>query len=408
MDYEVKSMKVAISVNLLVHAFVYHNALFYKIKYDLTMQKSFDQKKTFHTRASIFALILIVASVGYFFWNLMTPRQDFYNELWGPAYLLVHRQSPYDTASLNPILPAAWLPMAIGFFFPLGLLAEETALQVWYIFNILAIGLIVYFAQGKKHNLYNTLASALICFFFPLTFNHINLGQFSIITTLCWVFAAYFLEREEHWLSALCIALALTKPHLGFLVMLGVSYHDYQRGGIRSMLFSWARILLMCLMLCIPLFVAYPNWIPDAIISMAKNPPWSYPSLYILFERYFDAWGHILWGGTTLTVIGLNFWLWKKFPMRNAVYWSLALAPLVTPYVGSWDFVVLFPLLILVYVNVNWVRKIFLWVAYCIAWFGMARVQMLEVSHNHYFWWVPLWFLGAGVLVTEWKINRKD
>jgi hypothetical protein len=142
-------------------------------------------------------------------------------------------------------------------------------------------------------------------------------------------------------------------------------------------------------------------------MSMAKNPPWSYPSLYILFERYFGLWGHILWGFTTLIIIGLNFLLWRKLSLKNSLYWSLALAPLVTPYVGSWDFVVLLPLLILTYVNVDWKRKIFLWIAYCTAWYGMMRIQMLAVSHNHYFWWVPLWFIGSIILVTNWKIKRE-
>ena len=372
------------------------------------MQKPFDHKNTFHTYASVFVLALIAVVVGLLFWNLMLPRMDFYNELWGPASLLVRGQSPYDTSSLNPVLPAAWLPMSIGFFFPLGWLPEKIALQIWYIFNIFEISLIVYFAQGKNRNLYNTVALALICFFFPLTFNHINLGQFSITVALCWVFAAYFLEKDKHWMSAFCIALALSKPHLGFLVLLGLSHRDYQRSGLRAMFSSWARILTMCLILCVPLFVAYPNWIPDAIVSMGSNPPWAYPSLYILFERYLGAWGYVLWGFTTLFVVGVNFWLWKKFPLKNVIYWSLALAPLITPYVGSWDFVVLFPLLILTYVNVDWKRKVFLWVAYCIAWFGMAQVQMQSVSHNHYFWWVPLWFIGAVVLVTEWKIKLKE
>jgi hypothetical protein len=371
------------------------------------MQKRFNYKNAFHTYASIFVLALVAVIVGILFWNLMLPRKDFYNELWGPAFLLVHGQSPYDTSSLNPVLPAAWFPMVIGFFFPLGWLSEVLALQVWYVLTILEICLIIYFSQGTKRNLYNTVALALICFFFPLTLNHINLGQFSVTVTLCWVFATYFLEKDKHWLAALFIALAMSKPHLGFLAMLGLSYHYYLRGGFRTMFSFWVRIFAMCLMLCIPLFVAYPNWIPDAIISMRANPPWLFPSLYIVFERSFGSLGHVIWGFTSLVVIGANFWLWKRLPMKNAVYWSLALMLLVTPYVGSWDFVVLFPLLILTYVNVSWQRKVFLWSAYCIAWFGMARVQMLEASHNHYFWWVPVWFICAMLLARNWQVRSK-
>lgn len=371
------------------------------------MQKPFDYKNTFHIYASILVLALVAVIVGILFWNLMLPRKDFYNELWGPAFLLVHGQSPYDTSSLNPVLPAAWFPMAIGIFFPLGWLPEVLALQVWYILTILEICLIIYLSQGKKRNLYNTVALALICFFFPLTLNHINLGQFSVTVTLCWIFATCFLEKDKPWVAALFIALAISKPHLGLLAMLGLSYHYYLRGGFRLMFLFLARVFAMCLILCVPLFVAYPNWIPDAIMSMRANPPWLFPSLYIVFERSFGSWGHVLWGFMSLIVIGANFWLWKRFPMKNAVYWSLALMLLVTPYVGSWDFVVLFPLLILTYINVSWQRKVFLWGAYCIAWFGMARVQMLEASHNHYFWWVPVWFICTMLLARNWQVRTK-
>jgi hypothetical protein len=369
-----------------------------KIKYDLTMKKSFD-KNTYHTYISLIMLSFIAVVIGHLFWNLMLPRKDFYNELWGPAHLLVQGRSPYNTSSLDPVLPAAWLPMAIGFFFPLGWLSEKLALQVWYAFNIFEICLIVFLAQRENRNLYNTVAMALMFFFFPLTLNHFNYGQFSITVGLCWILAAYFLEKDRHWVAATCIALALSKPHLGFLALLGLTYHEYLRSGLRAIFSFWARICVMSFILCVPLFVAYPNWIPDAIVSMGKNPAWSYPSLYILFERFFGAYGHILWGCVVVIVVGANFWLWGRCSMKSAVCWSLALALLATPYVGSWDFVILFPLLIVTYINVDWKRKVFFLFSYCAAWFGMMRVQMLQVSHNHYFWWVPLWFIGTVMIM---------
>ena len=372
------------------------------------MQKSFDHRNFFHTYASIFVLVLIAALISSLFWNLMLPRKDFYNELWGPAYLLVHGLSPYDTASLHPVLPAAWLPMAIGFFFPLGWVSEVPALQIWYLFNILEICLIVYLVQGANRNLYDTVALTMICLFFPLTLNHINLGQFSITVALSWVLSVFLLEKNQRWAAALCIALALSKPHLGLLPMLGLSYHDFRRSGLWAMLSLWTQVILMCFLLCIPLFVGYPNWIPDALRSMGSNLPWAYPSLYILFERYLGTWGQLLWAATTSFVIAVNFWLGNKFPLKNAMYWSLALAPLATPYVGSWDFVVLFPLLIFTYVSVDWKRKIFIWMMYGLAWYGMARIQMLKVSHNHYFWWVPLWFVAAIILVTDWRVHSQE
>jgi hypothetical protein len=359
--------------------------------------------ETFHFFAAVLMLLLIAVIAGNIYKGFMLPRKDFYNELWAPTYLLVRGQSPYDTASLNPVLPAAWLPMAIGFFFPLGWLSEISAMQVWYVFTILAICLIVYLTQHDRLNVYHVVVTALFCFFFPLTLNHINLGQFSITAVLCWLIAVRFWDDARFkWLSALLTAVALSKPHLGTLVMLGLLYHDYAHGGARRVISSVVWVAVMCLVLCLPLFIAYPNWIPDMLTSMMSNPPWMYPSLYILFGRYLSSWGTVAWLIVVLVVVGMNFRIWQTTPLKPALYWSLALAPLVTPYVGGWDFVVIFPLLIFIYNEADWKRKILIWVFYILAWVLMARVQMMEVSHNHFFWWVPLWFVAMSALVTAW------
>ena len=39
-------------------------------------------------------------------------------------------------------------------------------------------------------------------------------------------------------------------------------------------------------------------------------------------------------------------------------------------------------------------------VGYVLAWLGMALVQMQPSSDNHFFWWVPLWFVLLIAVVT--------
>lgn len=364
--------------------------------------------RVFHKYASILVLVLTGILAGWLFKQLTAPRMDFYNELWGPAYLLAQGKSPYDTSGLNTNLPAAWFPMAIGFFSPLGWLPENSALQVWYVFNIIEICAIIYMAQGDNRSAYNTVILALLSFFFPPTLNHFSLGQISITVTLCLVLAIHFANKERHWLSAFFIALSFSKPHLALLAGLGLSYHYYLRGKTRGMTAFWGRTLVISFALCVPLFIAYPNWIPDAIVSMTQNPPWLYPSLFILFQRYFGEWGVVLWGVTSIFTIWLCYFLWKKLPPAQAMVWSLALAPLLSPYVGSWDFVILLPLLISTFAKIDWGRKVLIIILYAMAWYGMALVQMQESSHNHFFWWVPLWFLGMSALVTNWKTNHSS
>ncbi len=367
-----------------------------------------EQLKLFHSYASILAFALMGSLFAKLFWNLVQPRMDFYNELWGPAYLLVHGQSPYDTTSLNTNLPAAWFPMAIGFFFPLGWLSEKTAQQGWFIFCILELGAIIYIAQGGRRSLYNTGMITLLSLFFPSTLYHFYIGQISITVTLCLVLAVHLAQRDRHWLSAFFVAVAVSKPHLALLTALGLSFYYYQNAKLKGMFSFWGRILVISLALCIPLFAAYPNWIPDALHAMTQNPIWSYPSLFVLFQRYFDRWGYLLWIFTSIFTIWINHSIWKKLSPVNAVYWSLALAPLVSPYVGSWDFVILLPLLTCTFAAIDWKRKVIFVIFYILAWYQMAQIQALEVSHNHYFWWVPLWFLGVSAALTKWKMELND
>jgi len=344
--------------------------------------------------AALLALALITVFASAFYARLVQPRKDLYNELWGPAYLLVHGQSPYNTAPLHANLPAAWLPMSIGAFFPLGWLGEETAARVWAALSASALACLLCLLQAEKMNLPNTLALAFLVFFFPPALDHVHLGQFSLVVALSWVLA-----QKTNFLQAAWMALALTKPHLGILALLGFLQKEKERGGLRAALLLMAKIAAACILLCLPLFIGYPQWIPDFIIAQRQNPAWLYPSLYIVFKRMLGAWGIALWALSALALAALNARLWKKLPAQNALAWSLALAPLVTPYVGSWDFVLLLPLLIVSYINANWKGKLFLWVAYLAAWGMMAKIQMSVPSHNLYYWWVPLWFIGAaGVL----------
>jgi len=367
-----------------------------------------EQLAVFHIYASIFAIALMGMLFAKLFWNLVQPRMDFYNELWAPVYLLVHGQSPYNTISLNTNLPAAWFPMAIGFFFPLGWLSENTAQQGWFIFCIIELGVMIYITQGSKRTLYSTVIITLLSLFFPATLYHFYIGQISLTVTLSLMLAVYLAQKDRHWLSAFFVALAVSKPHLALLAVLGLSFFYYQNGKLKGMFLFWGRVLVTSMALCIPLFIAYPNWIPDAFHAMTQNPIWSYPSLFVLFERYFGSRGYLFWIFTSILTIWINQSLWKKLTPMNATYWSLALAPLISPYVGSWDFVILLPLLTFTFVNIDWKRKIIMVILYALAWYQMAQIQALEVSHNHYFWWVPLWFLGVSALLTSWKVKLTD
>lgn len=386
------------------------------MKYDLAMHMTGRQpnmmpgQKRWHILqevGAILSLIMIGTLFAVQFRSLMEPRMDFYNELWAPAHLLVNGQSPYDTSSLDTNLPPAWFPMAIGFFFPLGWLSEDIALKTWFVLNVIELCAIIYLTQGSRQSLVNTVMLGMLFFFFPPTLNHFYLGQISISVTFFLLLAFQFTLKERRWLSAFFFALALSKPHLAFLAGLGLSYHYFGKYWLGGMLAFWGRTLILSLGLCIPLFIAYPNWITDAIRSSTQNPIWSYPSLFVLFRRFFDNWGILLWVFTSILILWRGYLLWKKHAPIRAYYWSLALTPLVSPYVGSWDFVILLPMMGLTFTGADWKRKILLALFYILAWMGMASIQMQEVSNNHSFWWVPLWFILSSTILINWKSTKK-
>lgn len=354
-----------------------------------------------HVMAGII-LSAFVAGVAAIYWNLLPPRKDLYNELWGPVYLLIQGKSPYDTASLNPVLPAAWLPMSIGFFAPLGWLSEEVALRSWFLFSLVEMALVILLVRQSNRSVANLFLVSIFAFGFPSTIYHLLLGQFSITTTLSVVMALFLILKEKHWLGAFLLALGLSKLHLMTLPMLGLSLFYFHRSGIKSVFAFWGRVFAACLVLCLPLFIAYPNWIPDAIQSMTSNAPWAFPTLQKFFVYTFGSFGMVLWGISIVLTVLLSLFLWKRLDTVSATFWNLGLALLISPYIGSWDFVTLLPLWLHTFLPASRQWKVFMAVSYGIAWFLMARIQGLEESHNHYFWWVPLWFLATSAIVT-WR-----
>lgn len=348
-------------------------------------------------------LLCFVAGIARVYWNLLPPRKDFYNELWGPVYLLVHGKSPYNTSSLNPVLPAAWFPMSIGFFAPLGWLSEKHALVFWFLFSLIELALIVLLVRGKNRSVGSLMIVSAFAFGFPSTIHHLILGQFSMTTTLCVVAGVYLICKDRHWLGAFLLALGLSKIHLMTLPMLGLSILYFQRSGFKGLLTFWGRVLVACMVLSLPLFIAYPNWIPDALKSMMSNAPWAFPTLqkYLVFN--FGLVGMALWVISVILTILISLFIWSRLDPISTTFWNLGLALLVSPYIGSWDFVTLLPLLIHTFLPAGKWQKLFIVISYITAWFLMAYLQTLTESHNYYFWWVPLWYLITMALVTRWQ-----
>lgn len=350
-------------------------------------------------------LILVACISAFSLGNIVGTRKDFYNELWGPTYLLVHGKSPYDTSGLNPELPAVWLPMAIGIFAPLGWLSGNIATKTWFLISIIALFLIMVLALQDSKSPLSAILAGVFAYFFPPTINHFALGQFSLITALCMMLAAYYANKGHGWRAAFLVALGLTKPQLGLLAAIGLSFYYFQRSDWRGIILFGARVVCAALIMSLPLFIVGPGWMRDWFAATQRNPSWLQPSLFSTLVKFAGIWGYLLWGGVAFGGALICWHLWKRFAPEVAIAWTLGLTTIVSPYIWSWDFVLLLPIWTLIFMQANWKKRIFLSLAYLIGWMGMTIVQSSGTSNNQAFWWVPLWFLGAILIVVIWNSN---
>lgn len=385
--------------------------------YDPSMRKWLSEKKTetdpkvissFHRLSSIFLLVLIAGLSAYLSWRLTGPPKDFYNNLWAPVHLLVRGRSPYNTTDFHPSLPALWFPMAVGFFSPLGFLSEVVATKAWFVLNIVELFVVILLSLRGQPKFYISAIIGFLVFLFPPLFNHIVLGQFSITAMFCFMMSAYFVDKRMDWLAAFFLVLGFAKPQLGILALPGLSFFYFQRGSFKAAYRFGAQIFLMSILMSLPLFIIYPAWIPDWLANLRSNFTWLHPSLFSILRQSIGEWSYILSGITLLIGLVICYQLWRKLPPLVAMMWSLGFTTIVTPYVWSWDFVLLIPVWVYTFTQVNWKRKIFLFGSYWIGWLGFVYIQLLAYGKNNLFWWVPLWFMVSVTLVTLWKTWHRD
>jgi len=333
---------------------------------------------------------------------------DFRNNLWGPARLLLGGHSPYEIKRLFPDTNAVWFPQAIGFFFPLGALSFGQAAQVWLLLNLAALGgLIFHFSRPSGLRPLALAAVVAASLLFPGTVEHIRLGQISLLVALALTFSAHLQAR---WgASGLLAALALGKPQLCLLVLPGILLQRTRQERLVGSARWLGGLVLAWLALLVPLFVAAPNWLPAFAAALHENNAWAQPSLLSMLRSAFGpANGFWLW----LLLLGLaqigNAHLWRRLPTRQATAWSLALTCLVSPYLWSWDFVLLLPCAYVTFVDAkNWQARAWLAAGFM----GITLAAWLQrwnasVSDEVYAW-VPAALIALYASCAVISFNQK-
>lgn len=347
-------------------------------------------------------LIVLGAAIALLIWLDKNPITgwDFRHNLWAPASLLVKGQSPYDVKALYDTGSAIWMPMAIGALFPLGWLNLSHAGNIWFLFNLLALVIVIWLSTSDKKvpPLFVAIV-ALAVALFPSTITHLRLGQVTLIICLFYLLAVRLLDKSQILLACLLIAFSLAKPQLSILVLPGILISYQREKGTKAAFAFFALIVLCSAVLTIPLFIGFPSWITDFIASIRQNPGWLHPSLFSLLPFWLGDVGYIIWGLIAIAVFAISIWLWLSKKREDAIYWSLALTPLVTPYVWSWDFVMVLPLLIRsIFAYTRWWKLGLLFLAYCMCWILNLYISFRTDVSNHRYWlipWIILMSIGA-------------
>lgn len=360
-------------------------------------------KRGLKTLVMIFLLaillgVFVVRSTAFTCW-------DFRNNLWGPAYLLTHRQSPYRVDLLFDLGNAVWMPMAIGLFFPLGFLPFQQAGNLWFVFNLAWFLLILWICSGSRRpSMFLFAISILLSFLFPPLVTHLWSGQISILITFIFLVIATWNDEMPTFLLAALMALGLSKPQLAILVFPGFLVYMIMHEGVQKTVQFLAYLTASILILTVPLFLAYPNWFPDFILAFQQNPSWAHPSSLYFLRNAAPEIGTTIWIALALMIFALNIWLWTILPSRSAIYWSLALTPLITPYIWTWDFILILPLFFFSLFQAK--KKMSLSIllgGYLICWGLIMNMKLHGEVNETFFWWVP-WLL-IGVILAGVSAN---
>jgi hypothetical protein len=332
---------------------------------------------------------------------------DFRNNLWGPAYLLSQKISPYRVDTLFELGNAVWMPTVITPFFPLGLLPLQLASNVWLMINVLCLILVARLASDASR--FNSRVAAIatgLCILFPPTITHFRLGQITLLITLIFLVVILKEDTIPGLFSSLLIAIGLAKPQLAILVLPGFLFHKVkEEGGIKTFKFI-VLMIISSLMLTVPLFLVSPGWLTDFISALQKNPSWAHPSSMSVLRDVVPAYGTMIWVIWACVVFTLNIWIWKIKPKQEAVLWSLALTPLISPYIWTWDFVVILPLFIhTLHLARHKASLTILYAGYLICWVVIVATQYHGSTNEYSFWWIP-WYLVIMILSGRYIENR--
>lgn len=220
----------------------------------------------------------------------------------------------------------------------------------------------------------------------------------------------YSIERRQLMLGGFFFALALVKPQHCIVVLPSVFiYLLFAKRALRDGLKVFITTCLFVILQTAPLWFSGPIWVNDFLSNLQKNPDWAQPSIFSILHNSLGAIGFAFWFIIYATIIALNFQIWSKHKPEKAVLWSLASTAIISPYLWSWDFVLLLPLFIDTLIRLsNTLSKLILLTFYIICFFGSIFALQSGTASDEVLWWFPLVLItGVTISIVVDKILRK-
>jgi len=369
-----------------------------------------NQHERSHAYFIYFTLLFFILGCS-FLWVLYSnypPGWDFRNNIYLPSYLMLQRQSPYNIHVLVDNSNAVWLPMILGIFFPLGYLDLQNASNLWMLFNLLALFALIMIVYGKrKTSLLRFIIVVLFIFLTPSTLSHLNLGQVSILVCLSSVIVIWFDEKLPLWVSGFLLSFALTKPQLVVIFIPAYLFYVLRSRGWRSSLKLGCWILVGLLIFSLPVMLTNTNWFFDFVTNLKTNPVWEHPSIFIVLSSSLNEFMQLM--RYSFLAFGLILSLYWLTQSRNkkVLLWILALTTVFSPYIWSWDFVILYPLMIY---SMFQMKRAFedalLFGGYFIIIISFISLKLAGQINDVHFWWVP-WSLLSVTFFIQWLSENK-
>ncbi len=349
-------------------------------------------------------LILFVL-ISYFTFSAQFMSLDFRNNLWAPAYLLTQRESAYNINSIFNDSNSIWFPQVVGLFFFLGFLPQHLATNIWLILNIVLLLILIrclirQSGHEKIKPLYLGILALSVFLFIP-TIRHLTLGQVDILLMMALIAGVYSIGRQQLILGGFLFAVALVKPQHCIVVLPSVFiYLLFIKSALQDILKLFLAICFFVILQTAPLWFSGSAWINDFLSNLQRNPDnWAQPSIFSAL-RNFGTIGFIFWFVIYIAIIVINFQVWSKNKPENSVLWSLASTAIISPYLWSWDFVLLLPLFVDTTIRLsNLFSKLILFVFYAACLIGSVFALQGGSASDEVLWWLPL-VLMTGIAIS--------